>query len=81
MATANLVSPAPITSERGPFVNEAFIDFSNAENRRAMEAALADVGPSQFCRAVSPKTEVAPSGHVVPRRVERKHGCRLLYPR
>ena len=46
-----------------------------------IQAALADGGHSQFCRAVSPKTEAAPSGHVVPRRVERKHACRVLYPR
>ena len=43
MATANLSSPAPVSSARGPFVNEEFIDFSAAANRRAMEAALTDV--------------------------------------
>jgi 1-pyrroline-5-carboxylate dehydrogenase len=43
MATANLSSPAPVKSARGPFVNEAFVDFTTASNRRAMEAALIDV--------------------------------------
>lgn len=42
MATANLVSP-PDTIVRAPFVNEAFVDFSNGDNRRAMEAALTEV--------------------------------------
>ena len=49
MATANLTfpavatSPAAATTLRSPFVNEAFLDFTVAANRRAMEAALADV--------------------------------------
>jgi 1-pyrroline-5-carboxylate dehydrogenase len=43
MATANLSSPAPVKSAQGPFVNEAFVDFTTASNRRAMEAALIDV--------------------------------------
>src|ERR1700737_4767228 len=49
MATANLTSPAVTTSSaaatapRSPFVNEAFLDFTVAANRRAMEAALAEV--------------------------------------
>ncbi|WP_213805024.1 L-glutamate gamma-semialdehyde dehydrogenase [Granulicella sp. dw_53] len=42
MATANLFSP-PDTIVRAPFVNEAFVDFSNGDNRRAMEAALTEV--------------------------------------
>jgi 1-pyrroline-5-carboxylate dehydrogenase len=42
MATANL-SPAADIVSRSPFVNEAFVDFSAPENRRAMEAALAEV--------------------------------------
>jgi len=49
MATANLTFPAVATSPaagtalRSPFVNEAFLDFTVAANRRAMEAALAEV--------------------------------------
>src|SRR6202158_1720417 len=49
MATANLTfpavatSPTPATALRSPFVNEAFLDFTVAGNRRAMEAALAEV--------------------------------------
>src|ERR1700736_2579706 len=49
MATANLTFPAiatspnPATDLRNPFVNEAFLDFTVAANRRAMEAALAEV--------------------------------------
>jgi 1-pyrroline-5-carboxylate dehydrogenase len=39
-APANL---AAVNLKRGEFVNEAFIDFSVAENRKAMEAALAQV--------------------------------------
>ncbi len=42
MATANL-SPAADIASRSPFVNEAFVDFSAPGNRRAMEAALAEV--------------------------------------
>src|SRR6185437_7088180 len=43
MATAN---PAPAVASRShesPFVNEEFVDFASAENRRAMQAALAAV--------------------------------------
>src|SRR5258708_39792875 len=54
MATANLNFPAAATSPaatssaaatsvRSPFVNEAFLDFTVAGNRRSMEAALAEV--------------------------------------
>lgn len=43
MATADLVSDAPQRTAPTPFVNEPFIDFTAAENKRAMEAALADV--------------------------------------
>jgi 1-pyrroline-5-carboxylate dehydrogenase len=39
-APANL---AAVNLKRGEFANEAFIDFSVAENRKAMEAALAQV--------------------------------------
>src|ERR1700738_635921 len=48
MATANLTfpavasSPAAATALRSPFVNEAFLDFTVAANRRAMEAARAE---------------------------------------
>ncbi|MEG9438826.1 L-glutamate gamma-semialdehyde dehydrogenase [Edaphobacter sp. HDX4] len=43
MATADLTSAAPQRTTLTPFVNEPFIDFTVAENKRAMEAALADV--------------------------------------
>jgi 1-pyrroline-5-carboxylate dehydrogenase len=54
MATANLNFPAAATSPaatssaaatsvRSPFVNEAFVDFTVAGNRRSLEAALAEV--------------------------------------
>lgn len=42
MATADIAAP-PIRTADTPFANEPFIDFSTAENKRAMEAALADV--------------------------------------
>lgn len=45
MATADLISDAPQRTALTPFVNEPFIDFTTAENRRAMENALADVYP------------------------------------
>jgi 1-pyrroline-5-carboxylate dehydrogenase len=43
MTTADLVSDTPQRTVLTPFVNEPFIDFTAAENKRAMEAALADV--------------------------------------
>jgi len=43
MATADLTSAAPQRSALAHFVNEPFIDFTAAENKRAMEAALAEV--------------------------------------
>ncbi|QHS50798.1 L-glutamate gamma-semialdehyde dehydrogenase [Edaphobacter sp. 12200R-103] len=43
MATADLTSAAPERTALMPFVNEPFIDFTAAENKRAMEAALANV--------------------------------------
>ena len=33
----------PVNLQRGEFANEAFIDFSKPENRKAMEDALAQV--------------------------------------
>jgi 1-pyrroline-5-carboxylate dehydrogenase len=43
MATLN-IAPSTIASVLNtPFVNEAFVDFTDAENKRAMEAALAEV--------------------------------------
>jgi len=42
MATADLSAPVTRTAET-PFSNEAFVDFSNSENKRAMEAALTQV--------------------------------------
>lgn len=43
MATADVTSDPLVRTAPTPFVNEPFIDFSTAENKRAMEAALADV--------------------------------------
>ncbi|RZU43007.1 L-glutamate gamma-semialdehyde dehydrogenase [Edaphobacter modestus] len=43
MATADLTSAAPSRTAETPFVNEPFIDFNDAENKRAMKQALADV--------------------------------------
>jgi 1-pyrroline-5-carboxylate dehydrogenase len=42
MATINLTHSAP-SSLQTPFVNEPFVDFTQAENKRRMQAALADV--------------------------------------
>lgn len=43
MATADIISDAPQHGALTPFVNEPFLDFTSAENKRAMENALADV--------------------------------------
>src|SRR6185312_7820725 len=43
MATAIPVPHITTRSLQAPFVNEAFVDFTEAENKRAMQAALADV--------------------------------------
>jgi 1-pyrroline-5-carboxylate dehydrogenase len=43
MATANLTHSVPAFTPRDPFVNEPFVDFTQAENKRRMQAALADV--------------------------------------
>jgi 1-pyrroline-5-carboxylate dehydrogenase len=43
MATSDIVSPPLARTAQTPFSNEPFVDFSQAENRRAMEAALAKV--------------------------------------
>jgi 1-pyrroline-5-carboxylate dehydrogenase len=43
MATANLTHSAPAFAPRTPFVNEPFVDFTQPENKRRMQAALADV--------------------------------------
>src|SRR5947209_3361306 len=42
MATADL-APTPVRTAETPFSNEPFIDFSLGENKRAMQAALAEV--------------------------------------
>src|SRR5271168_5328435 len=43
-STATTGTPkTPVNLQRGEFVNEAFIDFSKPENRKAMEDALASV--------------------------------------
>jgi 1-pyrroline-5-carboxylate dehydrogenase len=43
MATVNIAPPTVASVLSTPFVNEAFVDFTTAENKRAMEAALAAV--------------------------------------
>ena len=43
MATANLTHSAPAFAPQTPFVNEPFVDFSQPENKRRMQATLADV--------------------------------------
>src|ERR1700761_1686687 len=43
MATANLSHASAEDTLSTPFVNEAFVDFTMPENKRAMEAALAEV--------------------------------------
>ena len=43
MATVTSVLDIAARSLQSPFVNEAFVDFTAAENKRAMQAALAEV--------------------------------------
>ncbi len=43
MATADIAPPPATRTAQTPFTNEPFVDFSLAENKRAMEAALAKV--------------------------------------
>ncbi|HEX3572104.1 MAG TPA: L-glutamate gamma-semialdehyde dehydrogenase [Acidobacteriaceae bacterium] len=43
MATVHLTHSAPASTPLTPFVNEPFVDFSQPENKRRMEAALAEV--------------------------------------
>jgi 1-pyrroline-5-carboxylate dehydrogenase len=43
MATANLTPTVPATVPPTPFVNEPFIDFTQSENKRSMQAAIDDV--------------------------------------
>ena len=43
MATVNLTHSAPTFTPQTPFVNEPFVDFTLPENKRRMQAALADV--------------------------------------
>jgi 1-pyrroline-5-carboxylate dehydrogenase len=43
MATVNLTHSVPVSTPQTPFVNEPFVDFSQAENKRQMQAALAEV--------------------------------------
>lgn len=49
MATANLAPGVSVYSHQAPFVNEEFIDFTSAGNKRAMQTALAEV-ESQLAR-------------------------------
>ncbi len=43
MATLELTPSLPVRNAQTPFTNEPFIDFADSENKRAMQAALADV--------------------------------------
>ncbi|MEO6909784.1 MAG: L-glutamate gamma-semialdehyde dehydrogenase, partial [Edaphobacter sp.] len=43
MATANLIPSTIARTAQSPFRNEEFVDFTNAENQRAMQTALAEV--------------------------------------
>jgi 1-pyrroline-5-carboxylate dehydrogenase len=43
MATVNLTHSVPVSIPQTPFVNEPFVDFAQAENKRQMQAALTDV--------------------------------------
>jgi 1-pyrroline-5-carboxylate dehydrogenase len=43
MATVNLTHSVPAFAPQTPFVNEPFVDFTQPENKRRMQAALADV--------------------------------------
>lgn len=43
MATADIAPPTTLRTAETPFANEPFVDFSTAENKRAMEFALAEV--------------------------------------
>jgi 1-pyrroline-5-carboxylate dehydrogenase len=43
MATVNLTHSVPSTTTLTPFTNEPFVDFTQPENKRRMQAAIADV--------------------------------------
>ena len=43
MATVNLTHSVPAFVPKTPFVNEPFVDFTKPENKRRMQAALAEV--------------------------------------
>src|SRR5260370_34451216 len=43
MATVNHTHSVPSSTQPTPFVNEPFVDFSQPENKRRMETALAEV--------------------------------------
>jgi 1-pyrroline-5-carboxylate dehydrogenase len=43
MATVNLTHSVPAFTPQTPFVNEPFVDFTQPENKRQMQAALDDV--------------------------------------
>src|SRR5271155_4963025 len=43
MATVNLTHTVPASTPLAPFVNEPFVDFSTAENKRRMQEALVQV--------------------------------------
>jgi 1-pyrroline-5-carboxylate dehydrogenase len=43
MATVNLTHSVPAFAPHTPFVNEPFVDFTQSENKRKMQAALDDV--------------------------------------
>src|SRR5580692_4083062 len=43
MATVNLTHSVPSSTTLTPFTNEPFVDFTQPENKRRMQAAIADV--------------------------------------
>ena len=43
MSTVNIAPSTVASVSSTPFVNEAFVDFTTAENKRAMQAALVEV--------------------------------------
>src|ERR1700679_912825 len=43
MATINLTHSVPASTPLPPFTNEPFVDFTQPENKRRMQAAIADV--------------------------------------
>ena len=53
MATVNLTHSVPAFAPQTPFVNEPFVDFTQPENKRRMQAALADVETNSAANTTS----------------------------